>query len=376
MAKPAEELAMNEGAVMDTEYPQRGAIIRSIGSQPERFEGTEYWNSNIVAFDSKTYVVSHRAILTLVVISSCNAKCKFCSNEITFTPSGPYLKWGPKLERVKSFALTAGVRKVAFTGGEPTLNPQALADLTSAMVPGFTKARLHTNGFGLRREVHTVDGQTSLLDALIAAHMSGVSVSVAHHDPAVNAKIMRFGRAWHGMTDDDHRYVTERAARAFTPRLSCVMTPEGVTTVSDMFDYMEWGRALGYRQFIFRVCSDIPEEYRKRTDYAFYNADSYMSIEPLAAELDRHPGIEKTYTQRKSDSKVDCYRWGDITFDVDESSEEANPDNKIRRLNVMPDGVTYVCWIDPRAVLFEEELPVALDSMKREFNGLDIIAQR
>jgi radical SAM family protein/4Fe-4S single cluster protein len=349
-----------------------GSVVRVIGVEPELFEGQEFWSCNIVDFDSKTYVVSHRAILTLVVAAGCNAKCKFCSNEITFTPSGPYLRWGPRLRRVKSFALAAGVRKVAFTGGEPTLNPQGLADLVSTVVPGFHKARLHTNGIGLRREVRTAAGRASLLDALVAASLTGVSVSVAHHDPVVNGRIMRFGPKWPGMTDDDLGYVAGRASDVFTPRLSCVMTPEGIATAPDMIEYMNWGRELGFRRFIFRSCSEIPEEFRKQTDYAAYNASSHITIDEITADLDRRPGLERTFRQRKSDSKVDSYRWGDISFDVDESSEEPNPDRKIRRLNVMPDGVAYVCWIDPLAVLFEDERPIAVRSVKRDFGLIQV----
>jgi molybdenum cofactor biosynthesis enzyme MoaA len=361
------------GPLGDIVCTKGGRVRRTIGATPEVYEGEEFWNCNIVDFDSKTYVVSHRAILTLVVVSGCNARCKFCSNEVTFTPSGPYLRWGPKLERVTSFALAAGVRKVAFTGGEPTLNPQRLIDLVAEVGPRFEKSRLHTNGYGLRREVVTSAGRNSLLDALIAARLSGVSVSVAHHDPEANRRIMRFGPSWRGMSDEDLKYVSERRSAAFTPRLSCVMTPEGVATVRDMLDYMEWGRTLGYRRFIFRSCSEIPERFRKPTEYSSYNSDSHIAIDSLVVQLDRRPDLVKTFTQRKSDSRVDGYRWGDIEFDVDESSEEPNPDRKIRRLNVMPDGVTYVCWIDPMAILFEDELPLARKSMKREFGLLDIV---
>ncbi|TDD15093.1 radical SAM protein [Nonomuraea diastatica] len=371
----ADEAVVAGTAKEDDSSSHYGEVIRTIGERPEPFEGEEFWNSNIIRFDAETYVVSHRAILTLVVVSKCNAACRFCSNEITFTPAGPYLSWGPKLQRVKSFALTAGVRKVAYTGGEPTLSPQRLFDLAQSVNPGFDKSRLHTNGIGLGKSVQTPTGRSSLLDGLISVGLSGVSVSVAHFDPDLNAAIMRFGPSWKGMTDADHRYVTQRDSARFTPRLSCVMTPEGVSTVSDMFDYMKWGRELGYRRFIFRSCSEIPEAFRKPTDYSVYNAEGHIPIDSLVAGLDQVPGLEKTFVQRKSDSKVDCYRWGDIEFDVDESSEEPNPDRKIRRLNVMPNGVSYVCWIDPLAVLFEDERPVAAESMKREFGSLKILGQ-
>lgn len=352
----------------------RGRVVRTIGPEGGKHAGAEYRNVNITEFDDRVYVFSHRAILTLVVVSSCNAACKFCSNEITFTPSGPFLQWGPQLERVKDFALIAGVRKIAYTGGEPTLNPQGLHDLMAAMNPGFARARLHTNGYGLFRDVATTRGQDQLIDALIRVGLTGASVSVAHFDAALNRKIMVLTKSWPGMSDDDLRAVASRGSGAFTPRLSCVMTNEGVHSVDQIFSYMEWGRDLGYRKFIFRTCSEIPDGFKKPTAFSEYNDANHFGLESTVAEVAARPGVELVYRQRKSDSKVDVFRWRDVTFDIDESSEEPDPDPKIRRLNVMPDGVTYISWIDPLATLFADERELAGQSMAREFPGTTGIA--
>ena len=72
--------------------PDDARVVRTIGDDVEEFNGVPVWNSNIVRFGGRDFIFSHRAILTFVVMSACNAACKFCSNEITFTPSGPYLR--------------------------------------------------------------------------------------------------------------------------------------------------------------------------------------------------------------------------------------------------------------------------------------------
>ncbi|MFL4910555.1 radical SAM protein [Streptomyces sp. MMS24-I2-30] len=126
----------------------RGRIIRSVGEAGVEVDGTWYQNFNLVEYDDVEYVFSHRAILTLVVTAACNAGCHFCSNEIIFTPSGPFLERNDRLERVKEFALLADVKKVAYTGGEPTLHPQKLLELVGAMSPGFHRSRIHTSGWG------------------------------------------------------------------------------------------------------------------------------------------------------------------------------------------------------------------------------------
>ncbi|MEU9509343.1 radical SAM protein [Micromonospora sp. NPDC048170] len=350
----------------DAETPRR-RVIHTIGETPEEFDGETYWNAKIIEFDGATYVFSKRAILTMVVVAACNAACHFCSNEITFTPSGPYLKYDERLKRIKDFAHVAGVTKIAYTGGEPTMHPQRLYDLVSQMNPGFRRARLHTNGSGLFKAVQTENGEQLLLPALIDAGMTGASVSVAHHDTETNQRIMAFGRGWSGMSEEMLRRVADFRSDRFQPRLSCVMTHDGVRTVEHILEYMKWGRELGFRNFIFRSCSEIPNEYQKPTAFSEYNDDNYIPIDPLVDELDAMNLFTKTYQQRKSDSKVDVYTWDDITFDIDESSEEPDPDRKIRRLNVMTNGVAHTSWIDPLSVLFEEDRHLAELARVKEF---------
>src|SRR3569833_4110578 len=108
-----------------TAFPSRH-VLRRIGRDFEQVGEHRYQNCNVMAFDGREYVFSHRAILTLVTTATCNAACKFCSNEITFTPNGPYLEPSERLTRTLDFARLAGVTKVAFTGGEPSANPKKL----------------------------------------------------------------------------------------------------------------------------------------------------------------------------------------------------------------------------------------------------------
>jgi hypothetical protein len=163
------------------------------------------------------------------------------------------------------------------------------------------------------------------------------------------------------------REIAGYGSEAFMPRLSCVMTDEGVHDAAGLVDYISWGRSLGYRRFIFRSCSEIPEDFRKPTDFSEFNSANYIPVEPIVRDLEKSGRFELTYRQRKSDSKVDVFRWGDVVFDVDESSEEPDPDPKIRRLNVMTNGVAHTSWIDPMSVLFEDDRHIAEQAMRREF---------
>ena len=339
------------------------SVVVRIGKEPQYYNGAPYRNTTVVNYRGRNYPISHKAILTLVTVAGCNAACKFCSNEITFTPGGRYLEYDEKLERVKELALLAGVRKVAFSGGEPTVHPEKLLALVSAVVPGFERARLHTNGFGLLRPVRTASGQPDLIDALLDAGMTGISISVAHHDPLTNAEVMQFFKGtWKGMDTGALKEVAARvnALSGASARLSCVMTPEGVHDLDAVRAYTEWAQGLGFKNVIFRSPSGIPEQFTKRTLFTDYNADHHFDIHTITDALVDDHGWAQRFAEHKSDSHVHVYRTPQgMTVDVDDSSEEVDPDDKIRRLTVMPNRVLYKSWIDPLAIVFDDDLDVA-----------------
>ncbi len=356
-----------------TPPPDERRVVRRIGERFEDVAGRSYQNCSVIAFDGEYYVFSHRAILTLVTTATCNAACSFCSNEVTFTPNGPYLECDDRLDRALRFAEVGGVTKVAYTGGEPTANPTKLYELACAVNPRFQRSRMHTNGFGLAKKVPTAAGQQELLPALIRAGLNGTSISVAHHEYEQNRIAMRFKGRWSGLTADELRWIASYSDDTFKARLSCVLTPEGVSTVDEMLAYLEWGYALGFRSFIFRSCSQIPEPFQKATDFSDYNEHAYIPIEPIVGRLADDDRFVETYQQHKTDSHVHVYSYrGDATVDVDESSEEVDPDPKIRRLNVMPDGATYTSWIDPRSYLFADEAEIAARTISRELPLLSV----
>ena len=124
-------------------------IITRIGEEGRIIDGVSYKNVKVVSFEHHHYIVSDKAILTAVVTPSCNSNCRFCSNHITFTPTGQFLEWNKKLSRLIDFCKIAKIPKVAFTGGEPTLQPKRLVSLAGKVAPHFERVRIHTNGYNL-----------------------------------------------------------------------------------------------------------------------------------------------------------------------------------------------------------------------------------
>ncbi len=262
-----------------------------------------------------------------------------------------------------NFCYAARINKVAFSGGEPTLNPEALLALTAPLFRGMKKCRLHSNGFRILAPVSGPGGPEPLLVALSRTGLNGLSLSVAHHERSANERVMRNGTRWGGLDDEVIRAVVAIGnEHDISIRLSCVMTKIGVRSVQDIDDYLAWGCSLGIKNFIFRSCSPIPAVYRQKTSFSRFNVENWIDVRPIIQAFADRAEWTRIFAQEKTDSFVHVFRRKDGTVaDFDESSEEADPDPKVRRLILMPDGYTYTSWIDERARLFEN--PLETDSL-------------
>jgi hypothetical protein len=137
------------------------------------------------------------------------------------------------------------------------------------------------------------------------------------------------------------------------------MTRIGVASIKDLDDYLAWGSSLGVTKFIFRTCSPIPTEYSQQSGFSTFNKENWINIRPIIEEFLTRTEWTRIFSQEKTDSFLHVFRSERGTIiDLDESSEEIDPDPKVRRLILMPDGHTYTSWLDNRARLFENPLEI------------------
>ena len=341
--------------------------LLKVFKEPELYRDMSVWNANLIEYEGKEYLISHRAILTVTTTATCNAACPFCYNDITFTPDNKYLNVTSKVIRALTLAKVAGVKKVALSGGEPTANPPKLLALLRIIAPDFPKIWMHTNGLNLLRKLPQGG---DLLEHLLDEGLTGISISIAHFDQSANGQIMVLDGGYRGLTDEDLRELSERCReRNVSLRLSCVLTSDGIRTVDDIAQYMSWGESLGIRRFVFRAAARIPSVFSLRTKEAAYNRSQALDIKPMVEAIGSWPEMHETFQEHKTDSHLHVFSRGTTVVDFDASSEEIDPpDRKIRRLNLMPNEVLYSSWLDPRSVIFEEDLPIALDH--KEFTNV------
>ena len=212
---------------------------------------------------------------------------------------------------------------------------------------------------GLFLRVNDKDGNSvQLIDALVEEGLLGCSLSMAHYDREVNDGIMNFRGSYKGLDETQLRHLASLSSTTFSPRLSCVLTPDGIHTEDELLKYIEQGKSLGFKKFIFRVGTGIPDEFATKGDFAEYNASTALNIDIFVNELMKSHGFKEIFSLHKSDSHVHVLGDGEIVLDFDQSSEEPDPDSKVRRFIYMPDGVTYTSWIDSSRLLFDDNIDI------------------
>jgi len=122
--------------------------------------------------------------LRISLTDMCNLRCVYCMpEEMTFRPPEELLQDGEIVRLARLFA-ELGVRKIRFTGGEPTLRrglPQLVEQI--AAIDGIEELAMTTNGVLLK----------SLAPALVAAGLQRVNVSIDSLDPKKFKRLTRWG---------------------------------------------------------------------------------------------------------------------------------------------------------------------------------------
>ena len=125
--------------------------------------------------------------LRVSVTDRCDLRCVYCmAEDMTFLPRAEILSLG-ELEQVCDAFITAGVRKLRITGGEPLVRRNVISlieALGTRLGQGLDELTLTTNGTQLARHA----------EALARAGVRRINVSMDTLDPERFTRLTRWGR--------------------------------------------------------------------------------------------------------------------------------------------------------------------------------------
>ncbi|MFH2204042.1 MAG: radical SAM protein [Elusimicrobiota bacterium] len=213
------EVPAREEFICGLYFAGRGAVARALGEDGERAA---------VAREVKN--------LELNLGMACNNRCLFCmSGQVK-----PDMRLWMPLERAQRELLhfyNAGCRSVGFLGGEPSAYPQIIECVRYAKSLGYRRIALCSNG--------TKFSDHRFTDALVAAGMTRVTVSIHSHRPAVEDKLTElpgnFARKLKGLRH--LRVLREQGRLPDNVSLNPVLNAR---TVPHMREYIEFFRREGF----------------------------------------------------------------------------------------------------------------------------------
>ena len=285
------------------------------------------------------------AAFYFIASNNCNANCVFCYDQVTYAGEGRYLEHDdPVVEAALQLCIKAGIEKVVFTGGEPTIQPEKLVKLIRRAAPQFgVKRKLYSNGYGLFADVEG----SPLIEQVARTHIDILNLSRAHHDEAKNTEIMRAKKV--STVDEIRRIADLQEETRVLLKLSSYMTPDGVFSAGDMHRYVEFGESCGVNNFLFRAGGHVPDKFRKTTPESSLHhrineeIDLDSIVEQLVADYgytelsSRHDGKYHLHVLTNGKSKITIKK----EFKIDEGDSK-----KINRIILGPERIARSSWID------------------------------
>ena len=235
--------------------------MRTLKFQPihqkrqESFHIADY-HLNDFSFDGKNRKVNSNVNLSIYIDDYCNAACKFCLSQMTLNkrenkkqriPSDEvYLK---RLDYVLDYLKPLNPT-ISITGGEPTKSPRLIPVLQKINEYNYRKRTLSTNGTGL---LEVMEGK-KVIEYIIENRFQNMTVSIAHHNPDLNQKMMQYKEKPFSEEDLKKVIAFSKVGNLHT-RLSCVLLKEGINDLPSMFEYQKHYETLGLDNILFRELS-------------------------------------------------------------------------------------------------------------------------
>jgi molybdenum cofactor biosynthesis enzyme MoaA len=158
----------------------------------------------------------------------CNAKCKFC----TFADDASHYNEKKYIEVLKEITSKIKIRKIAMTGGEPTLywdKFKSAVTIAKEMVPD-SNLSMNTDGFRLEQ----------LFNDPISKWFTNIHISRHHFDDDLNSEIFDTKTP----TSEELKWAQSTTENKYQIQLSCNLIKGYIDEKEKMYQYLEWVNQL------------------------------------------------------------------------------------------------------------------------------------
>ncbi|MFV8749375.1 radical SAM protein [Nannocystaceae bacterium ST9] len=281
---------------------------------------------------------------------TCNARCRFCVEELRPASRGRALAQQRTIEADDARYFAALERSlvelrplaptISITGGEPSKDPRMARIL--ALCTRFPSKRrsLTTNGSGLLDR----HGDARLIDHVVAGGVQHLNLSRAHPDHEHNARLMVFRE---GLGIEQLREVVAIARAGGTRvRLSCVLVDRAIDSLAGIREYLEFAESLGVDNVIFRQLMQVDRESVVENFVVAFSDRRRTPLEPLLDQIGESIDFEFHRQIVGYYYYVEVWKWRDI----DVVFEEADLAQLERTKQSMP-GIVHELIFHPNAKL-------------------------
>jgi cyclic pyranopterin phosphate synthase len=280
----------------------------------------------------------------------CNARCRFCVEELRPASRGRVLEQQRSVETddVAYFGALAATLEalrplaptISLTGGEPSKDPR-LPEILALTAKFPSKRRsLTSNGSGLL----DVRAGRAVIDHIVDAGIEHLNISRAHPDHERNAKLMVLRE---GLQIVELREVVQRArSGGCRVRLSCVLVEGAIDSLAKVREYLAFAGSLGVDNVIFRQLMQVDRDTVADNFVVKFSDRRRTRLEPLLEQISADPAFAFTKQIVGYYYYVEVWRYAgiDVVF------EEADLAQLERTKQLMP-GIIHELIFHPNAKL-------------------------
>lgn len=208
---------------------------------------------NCVLFDYEPTEVQEPTINLYVRTKFCNAKCAFC----TYADDANKYSEGKLREVLQEISSKIKIRKIAVSGGEPTLywnNFMSIVGLSKEYAPN-AELSMNTDGFRWKQ----------LFEDPVYKEFDYIQLSRHHYNDKINDEIFKCKTP----SSDDIKWATDLQINPHQIQFRCNLIKGYVDTKDKVFDYLNWANTVGINDI--GLVSLMPVNDYSKENYIYFH---------------------------------------------------------------------------------------------------------